>query len=76
MPLLAFCCDDCGAVFDELLKAADASDQVRCKECGGTVHRHYQGKALFGQIGSKEFACAPAGGCGHAGTGCGCACRR
>jgi hypothetical protein len=57
-----------------LILSNKKDEEVACKECGGDVQRHYQGKSLFGMIG-KETGCGPVGDCAFAGTGCGCACR-
>lgn len=32
MPLYEYCCEDCGAVYERLVRAAD--EKVRCPACG------------------------------------------
>lgn len=36
MPLFEFFCSRCGSSFEELVRSADAIDQVRCPACEST----------------------------------------
>lgn len=73
MPLLDFRCEDCGHKFDELVFSHN-KDKVRCPQCGGAeLSRVYEGRCLFGSVGSsgrgsggcEGKSCAGCHGCGH-----------
>lgn len=34
MPIFEFTCQECGAPFEELVRSANAIDEVRCPQCG------------------------------------------
>ncbi|NLN40584.1 MAG: hypothetical protein GX160_01065 [Clostridiales bacterium] len=60
MALLEFQCHGCGKIFDKLVFGDDRS-KISCPQCGSKEYKQvFQGKSLFGQIGSSEsdsFVC-------------------
>jgi putative FmdB family regulatory protein len=77
MPIFDFRCGDCGHVFDELVKSADATGAVACAKCGSKrVERLVSAFAAAGRRAGETRAVAPGasrrGGCG---PGCGCGAR-
>ncbi len=67
MPIYEFRCEDCGHVFEELVRFGD-DPELKCPECGGTDTR--KAVSLFGFSGvntgssssaSSGAACAPSG---------------
>jgi len=67
LPLLDFQCKKCGTKFEELVFSFN-KDKVRCPSCESTdLKQVYEGKCLFGPLGSSSSS----GGCsGKSCSGC------
>lgn len=74
MPIFDFRCNDCGHVFDELVKSADSIGVVECAKCGSKKVERLV--SVFAAAGSRAGGAGTAprkatrrGGCGPS---CGC----
>lgn len=64
MPLLKYKCNNCDAVFEELIFG---EEEILCPKCKSKASRHYQGKCYFGtgagSSGCSKSSCSGCSGC-------------
>jgi len=67
MPIYEFTCEQCGAIFDELLSLSKARSKVSCPSCGSSqTKRNLTGFGLSAPAGRSESnpsggGCSPGG---------------
>lgn len=63
MPFIELKCEECGQVYEELVKA-DGKYPV-CKYCGGKTNQVYNGKLIIGACKKSDCTgnCSTCGGC-------------